>query len=196
MARTVDPERHAARRTAILESAAVVFATHGYEGTTTAAICQAAGIGSGTLFHYFGDKRTIFVALFEEDFALVHEVVAQHHDQPPLDAYWAIVDFLTRDVAHSIAPGLLAAAMQLALKDEPFAAAMGAHDDHARMALARHLTRARKAGLIGPSIKPARAARWTMAMVDGLYFMCGDDGFDAKVELAELRTILTRYLAG
>ena len=35
VARTVDPERHRARRRAILDAAASVFAAHGFAGTTT-----------------------------------------------------------------------------------------------------------------------------------------------------------------
>ena len=37
------------------------------QGATTAAICRAAGVGSGTLFHYFGDKRSLMVAIFADD---------------------------------------------------------------------------------------------------------------------------------
>ena len=73
--RTVDPVRHAARRTAIQEAAATVFAEKGYTGATTAEICRAAGVGSGTLFHYFGDKRSIMVSLFADDMALNAEVI-------------------------------------------------------------------------------------------------------------------------
>ena len=48
MARTVDPERHEARRLVIIDAALTVFAERGYDGATTAEICRRAGIGSGT----------------------------------------------------------------------------------------------------------------------------------------------------
>ena len=64
MPRTLDPARHAARRAAIRDAAAGVFAERGYDGASTDAIRRAAGVGSGTLFHYFGDKRSLMVAIF------------------------------------------------------------------------------------------------------------------------------------
>ena len=44
------------------------------------------------------------------------------------------------------------------------------------------------------TLQPVRAARWVHAQVDALYFMCGDEGFDAEAETAELRALVTRYL--
>ncbi|NLV78488.1 MAG: helix-turn-helix transcriptional regulator, partial [Rhodococcus sp.] len=67
MARTVDPELHARRRTALIGAAAVLFAERGYDATPVAAIAQTAGVSSGTVFHYFGDKRGLFRAVFESD---------------------------------------------------------------------------------------------------------------------------------
>lgn len=57
--------RGEARR--IRDAAASVFAERGYTGASTAEICRAAGVGSGTLFHDFGDKRSIIPAIFAED---------------------------------------------------------------------------------------------------------------------------------
>ncbi len=67
MMRMVDPERHAARRTQILEGAATAFAQKGYDNTTVKHVYTAAGVGSGTLFHYFADKRAIFHGVLEAD---------------------------------------------------------------------------------------------------------------------------------
>ena len=63
MARTVDPEKHLARRLVIIDAALTCFAAHGYAGTTTAAICREAGIGSGTFFHYFPTKQSLLLAI-------------------------------------------------------------------------------------------------------------------------------------
>jgi AcrR family transcriptional regulator len=57
--RTVNPERHLARRLHIIDAALTCFAEHGWDGTTTAAICRSAGIGSGTFFHYFPTKASV-----------------------------------------------------------------------------------------------------------------------------------------
>ena len=63
MARTVDPERHLARRLVIIDAALTCFAATGYAGTSTAAICREAGIGSGTFFHYFPTKQSLLLAI-------------------------------------------------------------------------------------------------------------------------------------
>lgn len=45
----------------ILKSALKLFATQGYEGTTTKDLAQAANIAEGTLFRYFPNKKSILV---------------------------------------------------------------------------------------------------------------------------------------
>ena len=65
--RTVDPEKHRARKTHIIESALVLFASKGFAETTTSGICQAAGISTGSLFHYFPSKHAVFYGIWELD---------------------------------------------------------------------------------------------------------------------------------
>ncbi len=193
--RTVDPVRHEARRRAILEAAAVVFAERGYEGATSVAICRQAGVGSGTLFHYFGDKRSLMVGLFADDLANVDTFLDELDRDDPVDAVWAILDRIARDLADPLAPGLVVAAIQLALRDEEFATMLAAHDDRVRLALADVIGRARDAGLVGASLDPHRAARWVHGLVDAAYLMCGNPPFDVPAETAELRRIVAAYLA-
>ncbi len=192
--RTVDPARHAARRAAIQEAAAVVFAEKGYTGATTAAICRAAGIGSGTLFHYFGDKRSIMISLFADDEVVNGELIATLDEDSALAEIWRLLDHLCRDVADPVAPGLVWAMLQLALDDEEFAGILAASDEKVRVAFARLLVRAAADGTVDASLDPTRAARWLQGLVDTLYLMCGDEGFDAEAEVAEVRTIVVRYL--
>jgi AcrR family transcriptional regulator len=47
----------------ILDTAARLFAEAGYEGTTTNAIADAAGISIGSLYQYFSSKETVLHAL-------------------------------------------------------------------------------------------------------------------------------------
>lgn len=65
MSRTVDPERHQARRLQIIDAALTCFAARGYVGTSTAELCRTAGIGSGTFFHYFPTKQSLLLAILE-----------------------------------------------------------------------------------------------------------------------------------
>jgi AcrR family transcriptional regulator len=192
--RTVDPVRHAARRAAIQDAAAAVFAECGHTRATTAQICRAAGVCSGTLFHYFGDKRSIMLSIFADDLAVNDGLIATlDGDQASADT-WRLLDHLCRDVADPVAPGLVGAMLQLAVNDEEFAAILAAVDEKVRAAFARPPVRAAADGHVEPSLDPERAARWLAGLVDTLHLVCGEDGFDAGAEAAEVRRIAARYL--
>ncbi|UQN28726.1 TetR family transcriptional regulator [Brachybacterium kimchii] len=47
-------------RDAILDSARDLFAEHGYEGASLRAIAARAGVDSGLIRHFFGDKESLF----------------------------------------------------------------------------------------------------------------------------------------
>lgn len=50
------------KRSAILEGAGRVFASHGYEGASMADITRAAGVSKGTIYHHFTGKAELFGA--------------------------------------------------------------------------------------------------------------------------------------
>jgi AcrR family transcriptional regulator len=52
-------------RRALLDTAARLFAEHGYHETSVPDIVQAAGVGHGTFYEYFGSRRDILLALTE-----------------------------------------------------------------------------------------------------------------------------------
>jgi AcrR family transcriptional regulator len=54
------------RRAQLLASAARVFSTHGYSGTTTAEIARAAGITEPIIYRHFASKRDLFIALIRQ----------------------------------------------------------------------------------------------------------------------------------
>ena len=55
------PPSEAQTRTRILESAQKLFASQGFDGTTTRDLAQAAGVAEGTLFRHFPNKKSILV---------------------------------------------------------------------------------------------------------------------------------------
>ncbi len=59
----ITPEEKIATEQRILETAARLFCTGGWESTTTRAIASASGIAAGTLFNYFACKESIAAAL-------------------------------------------------------------------------------------------------------------------------------------
>ena len=135
------------------------------------------------------------VGLFADDLANVDTFLDELDRDDPVHAFWAILDRIARDLADPLAPGLVVAAIQLALRDEEFATMLAAHDDRVRLALADVIGRARDAGLVGASLDPHRAARWVHGLVDAAYLMCGNPPFDVPAETAELRRIVAAYLA-
>ncbi|MCK5797789.1 MAG: TetR/AcrR family transcriptional regulator [Deltaproteobacteria bacterium] len=62
---------------AILEAAATLFATHGYELTTTHQMAKAAGVSVGALYRYFDGKEAILREVYrEETKSLRHRILA------------------------------------------------------------------------------------------------------------------------
>ena len=80
------------RQRQILEVAKRVFADRGYHAANISHICQAAGIGRGTLYQYFANKRAVFAAI-------VHDVLhrAEALMQAPQPATMPPPEALTRD---------------------------------------------------------------------------------------------------
>ena len=54
------------RQRQILSCARKVFAERGYHGANVSHICAEAGIGRGTLYLYFENKRAVLVAMLED----------------------------------------------------------------------------------------------------------------------------------
>lgn len=85
---------HAARR---------LFAKHGFEGTTTRAIAEAAEIGTGTLFVYFPEKLDLLMHVYRQDLEQIifSELDALPADLPLADSclrvFDAVYDFYDKD---------------------------------------------------------------------------------------------------
>ncbi len=60
------PPSEAQTRDRILEAARRLFASQGFDGTTTRELAQKAGVAEGTLFRYFSNKKAILVEVATE----------------------------------------------------------------------------------------------------------------------------------
>ncbi len=193
MARTVDPELHARRRTALIGAAAVLFAERGYDATPVAAIAQTAGVSSGTVFHYFGDKRGLFRAVFESDLPETRAMVARHRDAP--DPLTAILDLVGELVTPALDPGAAGLVVEVVRQvgHDPLLADVLAEDEQIVEDGLRHLLeRARDS--IDPDLDPVSTATWVRAVVDSAYLYADNPRATAPVET--VRTIVLRYLTG
>lgn len=85
----------------ILEAAGTVLAERGYDGFTTQAIADEAGVSQGLVHHYFGTKQELLVRLFEwgsEDVAA--EVDRRIDADDPREELLAIADYMLNAEGH------------------------------------------------------------------------------------------------
>lgn len=65
---TAEPRRSAkwtARRAAIVDSSAHVFAQRGYHATGIVELCEVNGLGKGAFYHYIGSKEELLAAIHD-----------------------------------------------------------------------------------------------------------------------------------
>jgi AcrR family transcriptional regulator len=193
--RTVDPERHAARRSQILKGAAIAFAQKGYDNTTVKDVYTAADVGSGTLFHYFADKRAIFHGVLEADRDVLLADLAAIDITDARAGLWAVIDRMTADLRDPAVGSMMLAILGQLTVDPRVAAILDEGDAAARAVLSDLIKRLQSTGDADPNWDAAHAAQWVQLMVDGLYLRCSDADFDADAELSRLRIVLSRALA-
>ncbi len=89
------PRRQETRR-ALLDAASRLFADKGYHATTVPDIVEAAGVGHGTFYEYFGNRRDILLALVKhsaEDPARVPRLKSQHlPERIRAEIFWYLSD--------------------------------------------------------------------------------------------------------
>nr|WP_231126781.1 TetR/AcrR family transcriptional regulator [Motilibacter aurantiacus] len=180
----------------ILGAAGRCFARKGFDATTTADICAEAGVGSGTLFHYFGSKRRLLHALFELDEAekaeRAREALAAGD---PLVGLWHVVDGLVADVRQREYLGLVNVVIQQSTRDPDLVALLERTDAAAREALATLIRRCSEAGAIDSGHDAAVTASWLQSLTDLLYIrLSGDESLDTDAELAVMRDVIARFL--
>ena len=90
------PER---RRADLLDAAARLFAAQGVDGTSVAAIAEAAGVAKGSFYRYFASREELVAALkqrFVDDFL---SEVSGFAERIGIDDWWTLVDaFVARMV--------------------------------------------------------------------------------------------------
>ncbi|MEV7654312.1 helix-turn-helix domain-containing protein [Streptomyces anulatus] len=196
--RTVDPAKHRARRQHIVDAAAQLFATKGFERTTTAEICRAAGMSAGNLFHYFANKRAIFLAVFEdEENDKAERLAAAETAEDPWNALLEVIDLLAAPALEPLAPHLVMEAMVQAYRDPEIEEALSRNTADEQRTVTVLLGRAAAAGRIDPELDLDTTASWVMTLIASLYTGAATDPtFKPAEQLPTLRLILTRYLRG
>ncbi|MFE2186678.1 TetR/AcrR family transcriptional regulator [Streptomyces sp. NPDC059455] len=195
MVRKLDPAKHQARRQHIVNAAAKLFAVKGFDRTTTAEICKAAGISAGNLFHYFSNKRAIFLAVLEEDEERAEGLARARTSDDPWAALLEVVDLLAAPAAEPSTPHLVMEAMVQAHRDPELGARLSRDNDEEHAVIAALIAEAAADGRIDPGLKPDDTATWVLALIASLYTGAATDpSFAPAEQLPILKLILHRFL--
>jgi AcrR family transcriptional regulator len=92
---TRDPER---TRGAILAAATQEFTTNGLTGARVDAIAQRARVNKRMIYHYFGDKEGLYLAVLEATYGSIRAAETDLHltDRDPVDGMRELVLFTWR----------------------------------------------------------------------------------------------------
>ncbi len=196
MARTVDPEQHRLRRAQIVDAALGLFATKGFAATTTADICRAAGVSTGSLFHYFPSKQAVFQGMWEFDREEVEEqLAAARADPDPWAVLMRMVDKQAADAAEPIMAGLLVEIIAHAHRDAEFAAALAESDRRQIAGVADLVRRLREAGRADPGLPDLEAGRWVLTLTDSFLGRgYPEPDRDTRAAVATTKQLIARVL--
>jgi AcrR family transcriptional regulator len=122
----------------VLEAAARILERHGFEGYTTNAIAERAGVSIGSFYQYFPNKDAVTVALIEQETAVLLADIAT---MPSAKGYEAELDHIIRStVANQMRRPKLARLLDFEESRLPIRSRNGQLDDVLVMTLIRILS--------------------------------------------------------
>ena len=124
---------------AVLEAAARILERHGFEGYTTNAIAERAGVSIGSLYQYFPGKDAVTVALIERECALLLADVSEADSM--VDHRDAINHLIDAAVAHQMRRPRLARLLDLEESRLPIGSRIRPASDAIHGVLVRLLSR-------------------------------------------------------
>jgi AcrR family transcriptional regulator len=188
-------------RERVLTAAEALFRDAGYDGTSMSDVAKRAGVGVGTLYHHFPDKRALLLELIDR---IGDRVAAQRKSELALEAFLgndpraAIGRWLDRAHARLRSrPSLYLVMLDLAARDAEVARRYRRIEEVAIERLADLIELAQRRGLARASLSPRAAAFLVHHSVDMAamqLFLRGDHAPDPQTVLAELTDMICRYL--
>ncbi|MFH9202731.1 TetR/AcrR family transcriptional regulator [Streptomyces anulatus] len=155
-------------------------------------------MSAGNLFHYFVNKRAIFLAVFEDEASdKAERMVAAGAADDPWKALLEVIDLLATPALEPLVTHLVLEAMVQAYRDPEIEEALSRTTADEQKTVAVLLGRSAAAGRIDPELDLDATASWVMALIASLYTGAATDPtFKPAEQLSTLRLILTRYLRG
>jgi TetR/AcrR family transcriptional regulator len=89
------PRDRAATAAAILAAALNEFAERGYSGGRVDRIAEQAGVNKGMIYHHYGSKEGLYLAVLEHAYELARSAEQELHldELPPLEAMTQLVEY-------------------------------------------------------------------------------------------------------
>jgi AcrR family transcriptional regulator len=192
--------RGLATRKRVLQAAQDLFARHGFEGTSIGEIASRAGVGVGTVYHHFADKRAILIRLLEQQEgerlvgASGGPLALALRESDVRSAVERVVWFFGK--LRREHPSIYAVSLDLTRRDEAIAAHCRRIERIQRKALERDLEAEQREGRVRPDLDPAASAVWLHVLLQGAMSMLSeaDDPEELAPMVRELSAILCRHL--
>lgn len=173
-------------RETVLDHAVACFWRHGYEGTSVQDLVAATGLGRGSLYAAFGDKRGVFEAALDR-----YRTVVSARLFAPLDAPGADMDAI-REVLRRLAtvdrkapaPGCLLTntVCEAGPRDPAFAASVRLAFEGVERRFETALEGAATRGQLRPGVVPADAALFLLGTAQGLRVLARAGETAARLE--------------
>ena len=158
----VSTDQLEARRQQILDGARACFAAYGYEGATVRRLEQGIGLSRGAIFHHFGDKDTLFLALAEQDARRMADVVAEQ------GLVQVMRELLTDPAAERSWLGTRLEVSRRLRTDPLFRERWSAHSAELTLATRERLERQAQAGSLRDDVPVAVLAQYLELVLEGL----------------------------
>jgi TetR/AcrR family transcriptional regulator, transcriptional repressor of aconitase len=155
----VSQEHLDARRAQILDGARRAFARYGYEGATVARLEEETGLSRGAIFHYYRDKKELFVALAAE--------VNRHYIE--LMQARGISEAI-RAIANE-SPEWIGAFLEAEVRlhhDEDFVRRLTEATEHLHSPMLDWFREQQRAGVLRSDLEPLELGRFATIVINGL----------------------------
>ncbi|MDO4904090.1 MAG: TetR/AcrR family transcriptional regulator [Lautropia sp.] len=194
--RKIDPGKQEIRRRKILDAALACFARKGFSGTTTSEICSEAGMSPGHVFYYFPNKAAIIAAVVDDELREMSMLFSRVAGQE--DAIAAIETIASELLDRSLDPVFVRINVEISaeiMRNSEIGQLFAENEQHIKAELIELLEQGIRRGQIDPTISPASAATWLIALFDGLMNRAlMDHSFLPEKHAPELMRMLRRYL--
>ncbi|MEE9927654.1 TetR/AcrR family transcriptional regulator [Microvirgula aerodenitrificans] len=196
--RTVDPEKHEARRRQILEAAALCFARRGFHQTRTAEICAEAGMSPGNVFHYFAGKDDIIAAIVDEAGSeMAARFALTEGETDAIAAMMARIDASLAQATDPLEARITLEVVAEAVRNPAMMDCVARNEAVRRTALAGLLEWGQAQGQLAAGLDIAAAVDWILMLLDGYFDRAViDPAFDTGGARTRLRASILHFLRG